>query len=73
MIAITDKGGVGKTIILLNEAKKYLPGDGTVLFVSLDDHYFSDHSLLDLAVKFTLGGGRKLLLDKIHKYPNWSP
>jgi hypothetical protein len=41
--------------------QKYLPRDGTVLFVSLDDLYFSDHSLLDLASKFTLAGGKKLL------------
>jgi predicted AAA+ superfamily ATPase len=43
-----------------------------VRFCSLDDLYFSDHSLLDLAEKFTLAGGKKLLLDEIHKYPNWS-
>jgi hypothetical protein len=49
-----------------------LPRDGTVLFVSLDDLYFSDHSLLDLASKFTLAVGKKLMLDEIHKYSNWS-
>jgi len=49
-----------------------LPVDSTVLFVSLDDLYFSDHSLLDLASKFTLAGGKKLLLDEMYKYPDWS-
>ncbi len=72
LIAISGARGAGKTILLLQHAKKHLPQDGTVLFVSLDDLYFSDHSLLDLAGKFTLAGGKKLLLDEIHKYPNWS-
>jgi predicted AAA+ superfamily ATPase len=42
------------------------------LFVSMNDFYFTDHSLLDLAAIFVRQGGKYLFLDQLFKYPNWS-
>ncbi|WP_111668738.1 ATP-binding protein [Algoriphagus litoralis] len=72
LIAINGARGAGKTTLLLQYAKKHLSADGTSLYISLDDLYFTSNSILDLAEEFYLSGGRVLLLDEIHKYPNWS-
>lgn len=71
LIAIKGARGVGKTTLLLQIAKLYLPLKST-LYVSLDHIYFYEHKLYDLAKQFTLFGGTHLLLDEVHKYPNWS-
>jgi uncharacterized protein len=72
LIAINGARGAGKTTLLLQYAKQHLTADGTSLYISLDDLYFSEHSIRDLAEEFYLSGGKVLLLDEIHKYPNWS-
>lgn len=72
LIAINGSRGAGKTTLLLQYAKKYLSADGTSLYISLDDLYFMEHSIRELAEEFYLSGGKVLLLDEIHKYPNWS-
>lgn len=71
LIAIKGARGAGKTTILLQIAKLHFPLD-TTLYVSLDHLYFSDHKLYELAKQFTQFGGTHLLLDEVHKYPNWS-
>ena len=42
------------------------------LYVSMNDFYFTEHTLIDLAAEFVSEGGRYLFLDQIFKYPNWS-
>ena len=42
------------------------------LYVSMNDFYFTQHSLLDLASEFARKGGKYLFLDQLFKYPNWS-
>jgi len=42
------------------------------LYVSMNDFYFTEHSLMELASKFYRTGGRYLFLDQLFKYPNWS-
>ena len=42
------------------------------LYVSLNDFYFTEHSLLDLAADFVKTGGKYLFFDQLFKYPNWS-
>jgi hypothetical protein len=61
--------GVGKTTILLQLAKH---SDKEVLYVALDDLFFTENSLYTLAENFFQTGGELLLLDEVHKYPNWS-
>ncbi len=71
LIAIKGARGVGKTTLLLQLAKLKLPLPST-LYVSLDHIYFFDNKLYDLARQFSQFGGTHLLLDEVHKYPNWS-
>ena len=42
------------------------------LYVSLNDFYFTKHTLLDLAAEFVKEGGQYLFFDQLFKYPNWS-
>lgn len=71
LIAIKGARGSGKTTLLLQIAKLYLPLKST-LYVSLDHIYFFENKLYDLAKQFAQFGGTHLLLDEVHKYPNWS-
>lgn len=64
--------GVGKTTLLLQYIKLNLPMDKTVLYASVDNIWFSEHKLYDLASDFVKRGGKYLFLDEVHKYPNWS-
>ena len=73
MLSLRGAKGVGKSTILLQYIRShYKEGDKTVLYCSLDNNYFSDHSILDLAEAFYMIGGKHLFLDEIHKYDNWS-
>lgn len=71
LIAIKGARGSGKTTLLLQLAKLNLPLHSS-LYVSLDHIYFFDNKLYDLAKQFSQFGGTHLLLDEVHKYPNWS-
>lgn len=71
LISIKGARGSGKTTLLLQIAKLHLPLSST-LYVSLDHIYFFDNKLYDLAKQFAQFGGTHLLLDEVHKYPNWS-
>lgn len=71
LIAIKGARGAGKTTLLLQIAKKKFDLEKT-LYVSLDHIYFLDKKLYYLAKEFSDNGGIHLLLDEVHKYPNWS-
>jgi len=71
LIVIKGARGVGKTTLLLQLAKFYLPTNNC-LYVSLDHIYFYNYTLYDLAKRYEQFGGKYLLLDEVHKYPNWS-
>jgi predicted AAA+ superfamily ATPase len=72
LIGIKGSRGVGKTTLLLQHIKKSLPINEKVLYVSLDNIWFSENKLVDLADQFVKRGGEYLFLDEVHKYPNWS-
>lgn len=73
MLAIRGPKGVGKSTMMLQYIKShYAPLDRQVLYVSCDNRYFVQHSLLDLAEQFYLMGGKHLFFDEVHKYENWS-
>ncbi len=42
------------------------------LYVSLNDFYFTEHTLVEFAGMFVKSGGVYLFLDQLFKYPNWS-
>ncbi len=73
LIAITGARGVGKTTLLLQYIKEtFADNIEEVLYVSVDNLYFSRTTLSDFADKFVKSGGKFLFLDEVHKYPNWS-
>jgi uncharacterized protein len=70
---ITGARGAGKTTMLLQYIRENLSENpDEVIYVSLDDLYFSQNTLLDFADDFVKRGGKHLFLDEIHKYKNWS-
>ena len=72
LIGIRGARGVGKTTLLLQRIKKFLGNTSESLYVSLDNLWFSEYSLLDLVDFFVKRGGKFLFLDEVHKYPKWS-
>jgi len=72
LIGIKGARGVGKTTLLLQFIKKHHDNDPTVLYASMDDIYFTDNTLIDFATSFARQGGKRLFLDEVHKYQNWS-
>ncbi len=73
LIAIRGSRGVGKTTLMLQYLKlNYADETQSALYASLDSNYFSLHTLSELAEQFYLKGGKRLFLDEVHKYPNWS-
>lgn len=63
--------GVGKSTMLLQYIKQNLDTKDT-LYVSVDNLYFAEHKLVDLADRFVKMGGKHLFIDEIHKYEGWS-
>ena len=73
LIAIVGARGIGKTTLLLQYIKEtFYEKPDEVLYVSLDDLYFANNTLVDLADAFVKRGGKYLFLDEVHKYRNWS-
>ncbi len=72
LVGVKGARGTGKTTLLLQYIKKTYNGSDEVLYVSMDDMYFSKNKLIELASNFVKFGGKYLFLDEVHKYPNWS-
>jgi hypothetical protein len=72
LVGIRGARGVGKTTLLLQYIKLHLPLDQTVLYVSLDNIWFTGNKLYNLADDFVKNGGKYLFLDEVHKYSGWS-
>lgn len=72
LIGIKGARGTGKTTLLLQWVKaQNLPVEKAAYF-SLDDLYFTTHTLKDTVTQFHKNGGVILALDEVHKYKNWS-
>jgi len=72
LIGIKGARGVGKTTMVLQYIRKHYETDPSVLYVSLDDIWFTGNKLSDLTDRFVKQGGKILFLDEVHKYPGWS-
>ncbi len=70
--SIVGARGTGKTTLLLQRAKGLKAQKQEVLYVSLDDLYFTENNLVGLAKKFEQSGGKYLFVDEVHKYPGWA-
>ena len=73
MIGIKGPRGAGKTTLLLQHLKYDLGiHSDKGLYVTADHTWFYNKSLLDTAMEWYQQGGEVLLIDEVHKYPNWS-
>ena len=72
LIGIKGARGTGKTTMLLQYLIQLDLPKTQKLYISLDDIYFTNHSLVEVGKAFYLQGGKILALDEVHKYPNWS-
>lgn len=73
LVAIRGSRGVGKTTLIRQYIRQhYGLNAGEALYCVMDSMYFTNHSLLDLAERFHMMGGKHLFLDEVHKYPTWS-
>ena len=70
LVGIVGPRGVGKSTMVLQHIKQST--EGHHLYVSADNIYFANHSLIDFADKFIKEGGTHLYIDEIHKYAGWS-
>jgi uncharacterized protein len=71
-VGIKGSRGVGKTTLLLQYIRQHFaPRDG-VLYISLDNLYFGEHSFYDTVDQFVKRGGQTLVVDEVHRYPEWS-
>ena len=73
LIAIIGSRGTGKTTMLLQHIKlNFQPYSNEVLYASLDNLWFSTHSLIYLADEFAKQGGKILYLNEVHNYMDLS-
>jgi predicted AAA+ superfamily ATPase len=71
-IAIIGAKGIGKTTMLLQHIKSSFENKDEALFASIDNTWFANHTIFELADEFYMNGGTHLFLDEIHYYPNWA-
>lgn len=72
LICIKGFRGVGKTTFLLDYIRKYFPDTNDVLYINLNNFYFTKRKISSFADEFAKRGGKVLVLDQIQKYPDWS-
>ena len=72
IISIKGARGVGKTTMLLQHILDNYEDIDKTLYASLDDLWFSTHSLIDLVDWADQHGMQRLYLDEVHKYEGWS-
>jgi len=63
--------GIGKTTMFLQHMLANADRQESI-YLSLDHIYFTEHKLVEVADDFYRRGGRRLYIDEVHKYPNWS-
>lgn len=70
LIEITGSRGVGKTTLMLQRAKElFNQNPSAVIYISLDDAYFFNNSIIETAEQFQSYGGKYMFIDEVHKYP----
>ncbi|MBR1688797.1 MAG: AAA family ATPase [Prevotella sp.] len=72
IISIRGARGVGKTTMLLQHIQENYTDIDQTLYASLDDLWFSTHSLIDLVDWADQHGISRLYLDEVHRYEKWS-
>lgn len=71
LVGIKGARGVGKTTLMLQRIKLAFPDPEKALYVTLDDIWFSEHTLPELANKAHEEGITHLFIDEVHRLPGW--
>lgn len=71
LVGIKGARGVGKTTMLMQHIKETFDNIDDVLYVSLDDLWFENHSLEELVEFLYTHGVMHIYFDEVHKYKNW--
>ncbi|MEI7695580.1 MAG: AAA family ATPase [Chlorobium sp.] len=71
-IGILGARGTGKTTLMLQHVRERYGNSDRALYISVDSPYFQAHNLFEFAREFYQFGGELLLVDEIHKYPDWA-
>ena len=72
LIGIRGARGVGKTTMLLQHIVENYSNVDDVMYASLDDLWFANHSVMDLVEWVSLRGLKRLYLDEVHKCKDWA-
>lgn len=72
LIGIKGARGVGKTTLLLQHIKETFARRDEVLYVSLDNLWFNNHSVAELVEFLYTHGIVNLYFDEVHKCKNWT-
>lgn len=73
LIGILGARGVGKTTFLINYLREHYSGSNQALYISADNLYFVEHTLLETVDRFVKDfDGQLLCIDEIHRYKNWN-
>ena len=70
-MGIKGERGVGKTTLVLQHIKEAFSNPDDAMYVSLDNLWFTTHSLADLVEFLYTHGTTNLFIDEVHKYPLW--
>lgn len=70
-ICVTGARGVGKTTMLLQYYHDHYGDVEKCLYISADNPEASGEGLFNLASEYFNFGGQALIIDEIHKYPDW--
>jgi len=71
LVGIKGQRGVGKTTMMLQRIKASDPTGEKSFYVTLDNIWFANHSLIDLAEEILTRGVTHLYLDEVHRLPGW--
>ncbi len=73
LMGVIGARGVGKTTFLLQYLRENYHASEQALYLSADNLYFVEHTLLETADRFVKElNGQMLCIDEIHKYKNWN-
>ncbi len=72
LFALVGPRGVGKTTLLLQNYKEHFKSPEECLYLSADNVRVAALGLYNTAVEFFKYGGKVLIVDEVHKYPDWT-
>ena len=71
LIGIKGPRGAGKSTLILQHIKEDFENRDELMYLSLDDLWFSNHDILDTVDFLYTHGVRYLFLDEVHRNKNW--